>query len=99
MHGDGRGCNLVKGMQLGCDFQTTWIMSNHVKRVEGWTTLACHVYDFFYCKVTKIVICDMQFENMEAQCVMWCKLNKVMPNNGVPNSKFKGFMADSVKAN
>ncbi len=98
MHGDGSGYNLVKGMQLGCDLQTVWIMFNHVKGVEGWMTLAYHVYDSFYCKVMKIVICDMQFENTKAQCVMWCNLNKVMPNNGVPNPNFKGFMVNSAKA-
>ncbi len=39
---------------------------DHVKRVEGWMTLAYHVYDSFYCKVMNIVICDMRFENTKA---------------------------------
>jgi hypothetical protein len=34
-------------MQLGGNLQTVWIMFDHIKRVEGWMTLTCHVYDFF----------------------------------------------------
>ncbi len=62
-------------------------------------TFACHVYDNFYCKVMTIVICDMQYENMEVQCVMWQNLNKVITNNGVLNPNFKGFMVNSAQAN
>jgi len=74
-------------------------MFDHVKHVEGWTTLAYHVYDSLYCKVMTTVICDMQYENTRVQCVMWQNLNKVMANNGVPNPNFKGSMVDSVHAN
>ncbi len=62
-------------------------------------TFAFHVYDLFYYKVMTIVICDMQFEDMVTQCVMWQKLNKAMVKNGVHNPNFKGFMADIVQAN
>jgi hypothetical protein len=48
MHGDGSGCDLVKQIQHGNDLQTDWIMFDHVKHMEGWMTLACHVYDLFY---------------------------------------------------
>jgi hypothetical protein len=72
---------------------------DHVKRVEGWTTFAYHVYDSFYCKVMIIAICDMQSEDTKAQCVMWRNLNEVMANNGVPNPNFKGFMVNIAKAN
>ncbi len=58
-------------MQLGGNLQTVWIMFDHVKLVESWMTFACHVYDSFYYKVMTIVICDMQSEDMEIQCVMW----------------------------
>jgi hypothetical protein len=51
MHGDGNYCDLVKQMQPRGDLQTTWIMFDHVKRIEGWKTLAYHVYDSFYYKV------------------------------------------------
>ncbi len=65
------GCNLgVTSKPLGS--------FDHVKRVEGWTTLTCHVYDSFYYKVMMIMICDMQFEDTEAQCVMWRNLYKMM---------------------
>jgi hypothetical protein len=74
-------------------------MFDHVKHVEGWTILTYHVYDSFYCKVMMITIYDMQFEDMEALCVMWWNSNKVMANNGVPNPNFNGFTANSAKAN
>jgi hypothetical protein len=74
-------------------------MFDHVKHVEGWTTLACHVYDSFYHKVMTIAICDMQYEDLEVQWVMWWNLNKVMANNGVLNPNFKGFMVDNAQAN
>jgi hypothetical protein len=66
VHGDGSGYDLIKRMQLEGDLQIAWIMFDHVKHVKGWTTLACHVYDFFYYKVMTIAICDMQFKNTEA---------------------------------
>ncbi len=65
MNGDGSGCDLVKQMQFGDDLQTTWIMFDNVKCVQGQTTFAYHVYDPIYWKVMMIAICDMQFENME----------------------------------
>jgi len=43
-----------------------WIMFDHVKHLEDWTTFAYHVYDPFYYKVMVIAICDMQFEDTEA---------------------------------
>ncbi len=49
------------------DFQTAWTMFDHVKRVEGSTTLTCHVYDSFYYKVMMIAICDMQSKDIKAQ--------------------------------
>jgi hypothetical protein len=39
-NGSGYGCDLVKWMQPGGNCQTAWIMFDHVKRVEGWMTLA-----------------------------------------------------------
>jgi hypothetical protein len=46
-----------------------------------------------------IAICDMQYEDIDVQCVMWCKLNKMMVKNGVINPKFKEFMANITQAN
>jgi hypothetical protein len=54
-------------MQLGGDLENTWIMFDHVKHVAGRTTMACHAYDFSYYKMMTIIICDMQFEDIEVQ--------------------------------
>jgi hypothetical protein len=32
---------------------------DHVECVDGWTIMACHVYDLAYCKVMIVAICDM----------------------------------------
>jgi hypothetical protein len=70
-------------------------MFDHVKHVQEWTTMACHVYDLVYAmiKVLTIAICDMQFESTKALCVMWTKLNHVMLMFNLTNPNFKGFMA------
>jgi hypothetical protein len=47
-------------MQPSGDLQTCWIMFDHVKHVNGLTTLACHVYDPIYYKVMTISIYNMQ---------------------------------------
>jgi hypothetical protein len=67
--------DLVRHMQSSDDLQNVWMMFNHVKCVQGWTTMARHICDLVYCKVMMIAICDMQFEDIEAQCIMWKKLN------------------------
>jgi hypothetical protein len=75
--------DLVREMQLGDDLQNVWMMLNHVKHVQGWTTMACHVYDPIYCKVMTIVICDTQFEDTKAQCILWRKLNTIVEKKKV----------------
>ena len=65
--GPGSGVDLVKRMQPGGDLENAWIMYDHVKRVKGWTTMACHVYDAQYCRVMTIAVCDMQSEDATAQ--------------------------------
>jgi hypothetical protein len=59
INGVGSGVNLVTQMLPSRDLQNAWIMFDHVKRVVGWTTMTCHVYDSAYCKVMTIVVCDM----------------------------------------
>jgi hypothetical protein len=76
-----------------------WMMFNHVKRVQGWMTMACHMYDLIYCKVMTIMICDMQFEDMEVQCILWKKLNIVAERKRLGMPFFKGFMADNAQVN
>jgi hypothetical protein len=96
--GPGSGVDLVKRMQPGGDLENAWLMFDHVKRVQEWTTMVYHVYDATYCKVMTIVICDMQSEDTKVQCIMWRELNDLMAKNGVENTNFKGFMADSAQA-
>ena len=56
--GLGSGVDLVRRMQLGRDLEYVWIMSNHIKRVINWTTMACHIYNATYHRVMTIVCCD-----------------------------------------
>ncbi len=99
INGVGSGVNLVTQMLPSRDLQNAWIMFDHVKRVVGWTTMTCHVYDSAYCKVMTIVVCDMQFEDTEAQQIMWPKFNDIMQKHGFPKPNFKGFMVDNTQAN
>ena len=94
--GPGSGMDLVKRMQLGGDLKNAWLMLDHVKHVKEWTTMVCHVYNAVYCKVMTIAICDMQSEDTKVQCIMWRKLNDLMAKNGIENTNFKRFMADSA---
>ncbi len=96
VRGDGSGNDLMQWMQPTGNLQMAQIMFDHVKLMEGWMTLTCHVYHLFYCKVMTIVKCDLKFENKDVQCVMWQKLNKVMAKKILPNSNFKGFIVDNV---
>jgi hypothetical protein len=86
-------------MQPGGDLEHAWIMFDHVKHVKNWTTIACHVYDSAYYRVMTIAFCDMQSEDATAQTVLWKNLNDVIARHGIPEPKFKGFMADSAQAN
>jgi hypothetical protein len=58
--GPENGVDLVKHMQPGRDLENAWLMFDHVKQVQEWTTMAYHVYDAAYCKVMTIPACDMQ---------------------------------------
>ncbi len=82
-----------------CSSENSWMMFDHVKRFQGWRTMACHVYDHVYCKVMSIAIDDMQIEDTEAQCILWRKLNATIPKKGETNPNFKGFMVDNAQAN
>jgi hypothetical protein len=95
----GSGVDLVKRMQPGGDLENAWLMFDHDKRVQEWTTMACHMYDAAYCKSMTIAVCDMQSEDTKVQCIMWRELNDLIRKNNVENPNFKGFMVDSVQAN
>ncbi len=59
-------------------------------------TIAYHIYDPIYCKVMMIAICDMQSEDVEAQCMLWRKVNAIVEKKGMGTHVFKGFMADNA---
>jgi hypothetical protein len=97
--GPGSWVHLVKRMQPGGDLEDAWIKIDHIKCVKYWTTMAYYVYDSAYCRVMTIAVCGMQSEDAAAQMVLWKNLNDVMARHGIPEPKFKGFMADSAQAN
>jgi hypothetical protein len=61
--------------------------------------MACPIYDSIYCKVMTIVICDMQFEDTNVQCILWRKLNATIERKGLSMLTFRGFMVDGGQAN
>jgi len=83
-------------MQLGGDLENAWNMFDHSKCVEGWTTMACHVYNPTYYKVLTIILHDMQSKSIKVQFVLWKKMNKVMFKHSLSNINLKEFMADGV---
>jgi hypothetical protein len=83
--GHGSGVDLVRRMQPHGDLQDVWVMFDHVKHVKGWTTMACHVYDSAYCGVMIIAVCDMQYEDVTAQSLLWHGLNLVMADSAQTN--------------
>jgi hypothetical protein len=86
-------------MQPDGDLENAWMMSDHVKRIKGWTTMAVHVYDETYQRVMTISCCDFQSEDKDAQVLFWKNLNHVMAHHGIPHPTFIGFMADNAQAN
>jgi hypothetical protein len=42
-YGPANGVDLVRRMQPSGDLQNCWLMFDHVKRVQEWTTMAYHV--------------------------------------------------------
>lgn len=75
------GVDLVMRMKHNDDLQNSWVMFDHVKCVEGWTTMACHVYDATHCKLLIIAICSMQWEDTNVLCVLRRKLHDIMFKN------------------
>jgi hypothetical protein len=56
--GPASGVDLVRRMQPSEDLENAWMMSDHVKRVKGWITMAAHVYDGTYQRIITISCCD-----------------------------------------
>ncbi len=75
-------------------------MFDHVKHVQGWTTIGCHVYDMTYCKVLTIATCDMESNDVDSQVLMWSSLTRLVKKVGIiENVNFKGFMANNAQTN
>ena len=49
--------------------ENSWIVFDHVKYLQDWTTMVCHVYDNKYCKVLTIASCDIQSEDARAHII------------------------------
>jgi len=82
--GPGSGMDLVRWMKPGGDLENVWMMSDHVKRVKGWTTMIAYVYDETYQWIMTIACCDFQSEDKDAQVLFWQNLNHVMSRYGTP---------------
>ena len=96
--GRGSGEDLVRKMQVG-DLALQFVMFDHVKRINGWTTLGVHVYDPIHSKVMTICVCDTKSESVKYQKQMWRSLLAVIEKHSVLNVNFCGFMVDNVQAN
>ena len=81
------------------DLENAWMMSDHVKRVKRWTTMAAHVYDETYQQVMTISCCDFQSEDKDVQVLFYQNFNHVIAQHGIPHPTFIGFIADSAQAN
>jgi hypothetical protein len=71
-------------------------MFDHVKRAKHWTTMACQTYDSAYCWIMIVAICDMQQDDATNQSILQKNLNAIMARHGVPKTRFKEFMVNSV---
>lgn len=61
--GPSYGLDIVSRMQPRGSLEDAWLILDHVKRVQGWTTMACHVYDSKCKSILTIIVCDMQSED------------------------------------
>jgi hypothetical protein len=81
-------------MQSIGDLENAYIMFDHFKHKNGWTTMVCHNYDLTCCEVLTNLFYDVQSKSNETQCVLWTKLNKIMFKHDLSNTNFKGFMVN-----
>ena len=63
--GPGSGVDLIRRMQPRGDSELQWVMFDHVKRINHWTTLGVHVYEPNHCRAMTICICDKKSEMVE----------------------------------
>jgi hypothetical protein len=71
-------------------------MFDQEKCVQGWTTMACHIYNPVYYKVMTIAVCDIESKNMEIRCILRRKLTTFTDKKRLGTLVFKGFMADGA---
>lgn len=100
-HRRGSGVDIVRRMSTDkCDLHRCWVVFDHVKRIEGWTTLAAYVYDPHYRGVMTITTCDMKAKDKLPQGLFWKLINnKTCLKYGIETVDFRGFMADGVQTN
>ena len=97
--GPSSGMDLMRRMQPGGDLALQFVMFDHVKQINEWTTLRVYVYNPIHYKIMTICVCDMKSESAEHQKQMWRSLLAVMEKHSILNVNFCGFMADSAHAN
>lgn len=97
--GPGSGVDLVNRMRPGGNLEDMWIHFDHVHRVEGWSTMAAHVYDPFVKELLTIATCEFKVEDTHAQEEFWNLLNRIVKEGGFEKPEFRGFMADEASAN
>ncbi len=61
--------------------------------------MGSHVCDPFYSQILTIAICDMQYEYVDSQMLMWTAFVKAVKKHSVKNVNLKIFMIDSAQTN
>jgi hypothetical protein len=61
--------------------------------------MSYHVYDPSYSQILTIAICDMQYEDVDSQMLMWNAFVKVMNKHSAQNVNFEIFMIDCAQTN
>jgi hypothetical protein len=81
--------DIVKQMQPNGDLENILVMFDHFKCIEGWTTMACHVYD---------PSCIVNFKPFFLQHVMKIHQNSMcfVEKDDLFKNDSKGFMVDGV---
>ena len=61
--GPGNGVDLVNKMHPGGELESCWVFFDFVKRMQDWTTMACHVYNPYVQEMQTIAIGDFKVED------------------------------------
>jgi hypothetical protein len=62
--------DMVEQTQPNDNLHNAWMMFNHINCVQGWKTMAYHIYDLVYCKFMTIVVvtCNTRTWKLNAFC-------------------------------